>query len=304
MSKRILLIIVLVMTMLVLSACGGTEPPPTEEPAAEEPAREPAEETTPIPDAYQLAIAGVTSNYDWIPYIEEINGIEMVLVPAGCFMMGSTENQIDDALTACNDEIGNCAREWFENEGPAHEVCFAKPFWIDLTEVTNGYYGSSGRFSGVDRPRETIDWFDASDFCENRGGRLPTEAEWEYAARGTDALIYPWGNSWNNVNAVFGADSTADVGSKPVGASWVGALDMSGNVWEWVADWYDKDYYSLSPELNPTGPSSGNRRVLRGGSWGINVDSHYLRSANRGGANPALTDHGGGFRCVLPFTNS
>jgi formylglycine-generating enzyme required for sulfatase activity len=217
------------------------------------------------------------------------DGVEMMLVPAGCFEMGSTRLSRD--------------------EEPVHRVCFEEPFWIDRYEVTNGQFAAfNGRaatasyFSGNERPREQITWSEASDFCESRGARLPTEAEWEYAARGPDAWVYPWGDGWIADNVVWGGNSggqTANVGSKPEGASWVGAEDLSGNVWEWVADWYDVDYYGTLADgvVNPTGPASGEYRVLRGGSWDYPHSGIY-RGAIRDNRIPLNRTYYLGFRCV------
>jgi len=139
---------------------------------------------------------------------------------------------------------------YYDDERPAHEQCFAEPFWIDVYEVTNEQYGSYREMQGADRPREMITWFEAATHCESRGARLPTEAEWGYAARGPDSLIFPWGNElaaasvnfcdincmpvapWAELSSDDGYRTTAPVGTYPQGVSWVGALDMSGDVWE------------------------------------------------------------------------
>jgi formylglycine-generating enzyme required for sulfatase activity len=232
----------------------------------------------------EIACTGVTANADWTPYTEEINGVEMALVPAGCFQMGS-ENGSDD-------------------EKPVHKVCFDAPFWLDVTEVTQAQFSKFGGqaaqasyFSGDTLPREQIAWAEADAFCQKRGARLPGEAEWEYAARGPDGLVYPWGNTFVADNVVYSGNSsqTAAVGSRPGGASWVGALDLSGNVWEWVNDWYGT--YQLTDQVNPTGAGSGTYRVLRGGSWNFNDD--YTRAANRTGYTPDGRYFNDGFRCSL-----
>jgi formylglycine-generating enzyme required for sulfatase activity len=230
--------------------------------------------------------------------MREFHGVQMALVPAGCFMMGSEDG--------------------YGDEQPVHEVCFHEPFWIDVYEVTNEQYGSSGNWSGDDLPRESVDWFEAVAHCESRGARLPTEAEWEYAARGPDGLIYPWGDEFNcrlgnfddetRYNSYIiegrkGCDgfiATAPVGSFPDGASWVGALDMSGNVEEWVADWHDSGYYDRSPRDNPGGPDSGETRVLRGGSW-FDFDANFLRAAFRPFAFPVGRSDYFGVRCALSY---
>jgi formylglycine-generating enzyme required for sulfatase activity len=158
------------------------------------------------------------------------------------------------------------------DERPEHEVC-VETFWIDVYEVTNAQFGSQGNFPGDNRPRENLTWFEARDHCAARGGRLPTEAEWEYAARGPDSLLYPWGSEMNADNLVFDQNSnneTADVGSKPGGMSWVGAHDMSGNVFEWVSTIYRPyPYDPTDGRENPDDTTSP--RVYRSG-WGSYID--------------------------------
>jgi hypothetical protein len=222
--------------------------------------------------------APVTSNAEWTPVIQEFDGVEMALVPAGCFMMGE--------------------------DGKGGEQCFEAPFWIDVTEVTNAQYGSSGRWSGDNLPRERVDWFDAVAHCEARGARLPTEAEWEYAARGPDGLVYPWGNEFVPDNVVYAGNSggrTADVGSRPGGASWVGALDMSGNVWEWVSSVYEPYPYDPTDgrEVDASSDSSS-ARGLRGGSW-LDGFSNLLRGASRDRGNPSVVVGLDGFRCARSY---
>lgn len=248
---------------------------------------------------------GVASNNEWTPYTATINGVEMVLVPAGCFMMGSSDVEVDYALQLYLESAGLAGqREWFEDEQPQHQQCFDAPFWMDKYEVTNAQFrqlnGQAGRDSAWtedNRPREIITWLEARDFCESRGGRLPTEKEWEYAARGVDSLVFPWGNEFVAENVVFGYNSnneTVAVGSRSGGASWVGALDMSGNVWEWVSTVYNEQYpYSDSWESNIY---INNVRGLRGGSW--NSDTTGMRAADRNGGNPNSEDHRIGLRCI------
>lgn len=258
------------------------------------------------------------SNADWQPYItvQSFDGVAMVLVPAGCFTMGSTDEQIEDAI------LFDRPREWFDAEQPAHEICFDTPFWIDLTEVTNAQFGSSGRWEGDQLPREMVSWDEAGAHCESRGARLPTEAEWEYAARGPDGLVYPWGDafdgsrlnfcdancvypwgvddstegpSWKDTSVDDGYARTAPVGSYPEGASWVGALDMSGNVWERTSSlyWWDYPYDADDGRENPDGADF---RVVRGGSWVEAAD--LLRSAYRSNRFSTSIYNDVGFRCA------
>jgi formylglycine-generating enzyme required for sulfatase activity len=127
-----------------------------------------------------------------------------------------------------------------------------------------------------------ISWHEAEAFCRFIGKRLPTEAEWEKAARGTNGRKYPWGDQWDASRANSGESKlgkTVAVGSYPMGVSPFGVHDLAGNVWEWVQDWYDMGYYQRSPERNPLGPSTGQTKVLRGGAWYVN--SSFMRAAGR-----------------------
>lgn len=252
--------------------------------------------TTPTPDPLQVVFIPVARNFtgsnaDWTPYERDFDGVTMVLVPAGCFMMGSTGGQ--------------------EDEQPVHEQCFDAPFWIDRTEVTQadferlgGVNANGSCFDGDNRPVECITWFEARDFCALRRTRLPTEREWEYAARGPDNLTYPWGNTWNENNAVWDGNSngqTANVGSRPAGASWVGALDMSGNVWEWASSLYQSYPYDAADGREAdTGDRADVWRVVRGGSW-LYAITNFLRAADRGGGNPDYRGNVFGFRCARSF---
>jgi formylglycine-generating enzyme required for sulfatase activity len=233
-----------------------------------------------------LSGSPVTSNSEWTPTSQTFNGVEMVLVPAGCFMMGSEDGA--------------------DNERPVHQQCFNAPFWIDRYEVTNAQFGSTG-CEGVssqpEQPRSCADWFEARDHCGQRGARLPNEAEWEYAARGPDSLVYPWGNEFAADNVVYvenSGDDAADVGSRPGGVSWVGAYHMSGNVWEWVSTIYDEGDYPYPyhwddgrEDLEQTDALRG----LRGGSFLNFGDS--LRAAYRRGRDSDREDGINGFRCAL-----
>jgi formylglycine-generating enzyme required for sulfatase activity len=241
-----------------------------------------------------LAYERIDTNADWTPIMQEFDGVEMVLVPVGCFKMGSIEGDRDEV--------------------PLHEQCFDQPFWIDRYEVSNEQFASlseteacSEASSEPDQPRNCVAWFEAAAHCEERGTRLPTEAEWEYAARGPDALVFPWGIDFDPDDAVYGANSrrqTASVGSRPAGASWVGSLDMIGNVWEWVNTIYDQDQFPYP--FNPDDGRADSRdhdssRVLRGGSF---PDITNIRAANRNYNYPDEAGIGDGFRCARDFDAS
>jgi formylglycine-generating enzyme required for sulfatase activity len=272
---------------------------------------------TPFPIGFQP----VNHNGDWIPLIQEFDGVEMGLVPAGCFEMGSTDEQLDYAMRMCEElrGAGNCQRSFYQVEQPSGHQCFSEPFWIDVYEVTNQQYGSSGAWAGDDLPREQVSWIEAVSHCQRRGGRLPTEAEWEYAARGPDGLTYPWGNDfkrsllnscdssceWNMIGSRIddGYPNTAPVGSYPAGASWIGAMDMSGNVWEWTSSILMEYPYNATDGREETGENTkDSRRVIRGGCW-FHSGASLLRSAARYGILPDAVDALYGFRCVIPETS-
>ena len=250
-------------------------------------------------------VAPVTRNADWQPLSRIYENTTMVLVPPGCFMMGSSEAQIDAAFAQCELNLGSgqCQREWFEKEGPPTRICFAQPFWLDETEVTNAQYGSSSpAFTyRAERPREMVDWFDAQAYCQDRGGRLPTEAEWEYAARGPDGLAYPWGNTFVADNSVYVNNSggrTQGVRERPAGVSWVGAYDLSGNVREWTSSLFMAYPYAATDGREDPNDVT-NPRAVRGGSWFVIPVS--LRATDRTSVGPEIADWNIGFRCVRDF---
>jgi formylglycine-generating enzyme required for sulfatase activity len=248
--------------------------------------------------------------------ITDSKGVTMRFVPAGEFTMGDTTDQ---ALAECQKFRSSCQRDWFINEEPPHTV-YLDAYYMDKYEVTNALYAACVKAgtcpiptkrpikydnnSAFDNYPVFVDWNMANTYCKWRGGQLPTEAQWEKAARGTDGRTYPWGEEIDCNKANYWArdgrggscvgDTTA-VGSYESGKSPYGIYDLAGNVWEWVADWYDATYYQNSPLENPLGPSSGQKRVLRGGAW--NVSNVGARSAYRGGEDPMYLDFFIGFRC-------
>ena len=254
-----------------------------------------------------------------------IDGMQLVYVPAGQFQMGSSSEEIQDAFELCKRYWGNCDLERFHDEQPRHRVIL-DGFWIDRTEVTNRQYRmcvDSGycqepacwrgpQFNAPEQPVVCVSWYQAEAYCEWIGGRLPTEAEWEYAARGPKGVRYPWGNPFvgdrlNYCDATCGRPRSdaewndgqlysAPPGQYPAGATWCGALDMAGNVSEWVADWYGN--YSPDRQVNPTGPSEGFLRAIRGGSWFLTRAE--TRTVWREGLPPSAWFDDLGFRCVMP----
>jgi formylglycine-generating enzyme required for sulfatase activity len=150
-----------------------------------------------------------------------------------------------------------------------------------------------------DHPVTQVTWYGAQAYCQWARARLPTEAEWEKAARGVDGRSYPWGSEPPDCDKAQYGDcggATVPVGSRTAGVSPYGVLDMAGNVWEWVADWYDPAYYGSSPSQNPQGPASGECKVFRGGSWGY--PSAFIRASDRARNRPTYAGFNVGFRCA------
>jgi formylglycine-generating enzyme required for sulfatase activity len=249
------------------------------------------------------------------------DGMTLLCVPGATFQMGAAASDTE-AQT---------------NERPQHPVTLAS-YWIDQTEVTNRQFGlfvqattyqteaeklgSGSTYNGSEwvdtkgafwkqpngpgsdlngkqeHPVVQVSWNDATAYCKWAERKLPTEAQWELAARGTDGRIYPWEKGAPDatlLNFNMNIKDTTAVGSYPKGVSPYGALDMAGNVWEWVSDWYGETYYASSPTNNPTGPTAGEYKVLRGGSW------TYLgmatRASYRNSDFPTYRDYVDGFRC-------
>ena len=246
--------------------------------------------------------------------VEQLETAEMVFVPAGPFVRGSNEGQIAAWTAACG---GGCRNDEFLDEAPQRTINLSS-FFIDRTEVTveqfkefvaaTGYQTTAERkgdpiqytwrqFDAPDRqdhPVRWMSWDDASAYCQWAGKRLPTEAEWEKAARGADGRSWPWGNEWDDGRVPH--NNASAVASYPNGASPYGALGMAGNVWEWVADWYSANYYGAAPDSDPAGPAQTSDKVLRGG--GFNNANWAMRTSHRhlGGPQGYSSDHG--FRCA------
>jgi formylglycine-generating enzyme required for sulfatase activity len=218
----------------------------------------------------------------------------MVFVPGGTYTMGSFSGARD--------------------EQPAHTVTLS-PFCIDRTEVSVASFrtcvdarqcdstAAGAQCNGLsseraDHPINCVTWSQARSLCTSRGARLPTEAEWEFAARSSDERTFPWGNDSPGGNLCWGRDGvgTCPVGAFPSGTSPFGALDMAGNVWEWVEDWYAERYPSEALR-NPAGPAVGRYRVVRGGSWADGVPAR-VRSTRRDWNLPTMTYAYVGFRCA------
>ena len=223
-------------------------------------------------------------------FIAEKDPELMVYVSAGYFLMGSEEGDAD--------------------EQPKHKV-YVDAFYIDTAEVTCARYERFLKETGYpphqmwtpeyDRPDDPVvgvSWYDASAFAKWAGKRLPTEAEWERAARGGQVgKKYPWGDNINKGRTNYDSFGTTPVKSyEPNG---YGLYDMAGNVWEWCQDWYSRDYYKLSPRKNPSGPMLGSKKVIKGGAWYANESA--LRISNRHKSDPTLGSFNIGFRCVKSF---
>jgi iron(II)-dependent oxidoreductase len=247
-----------------------------------------------------------------IPDPKEHNA--MIQIPAGEFLRGTSPQQVKQLLRANPD----WEAESFEREQPQRRI-YLDEYRIDKYPVTNSQYQQflqakdfnsqwlpkywhDNRFNQPNAPVVGVTWHQASAFAEWCGKRLPTEAEWEKAARGVDGRIYPWGNQppdYRRANYDFYIDQPTPVGLYPLGARPDGLMDLAGNVWEWCSDWYDGDYYKSRPTRNPQGPETGNSRVCRGGSWGGWVVNRFnLRCAYRNWDYPSGRGNTQGFRCV------
>lgn len=260
--------------------------------------------------------------------IRPADDMKIIYVPEGEFLIGSDQEEVDFALELCLAYDTNCNLRYFSVELPQHIVQLSS-FWLDKTEVSTSQYNAcvnagtceeiscenSFDLDSDDLPASCVNWNQAAAYCEWAGARLPTEAEWEYGARGIDRRRYPWGDEIDGSRLNYcdancelpkrndavddGYAETAPVGSYPDGASWIGALDMSGNVWEWTADWFGP--YSSEQQVDPLGSDTGDRKVARGGSWHTSAD--HARSALRTYSDPERSIDHVGFRCAMSDRN-
>lgn len=307
---------VVVLLALLVTGCGASpgEPAATKAPATVSPTAAATPAATPV--ASPVRVPGTTRT--------DAHAIEQLWVPGGIFEIGSAEGSASPPVWAGGE---------FRSEHPAHEVTVTRGYWIDTTEVTvaafaafkdAGGYGDQANWSADGwawlqgmgptplpracleqapaEPQVCVTWYEAEAYAHWRGGRLPTEAEWEFAARGPESRIYPWGDEYEPARAnLDGGTGPVAVGSYPDGASWVGALDMSGNAMEWVSDWWSSSYYGKQVRDDPQGPEAGTRKVEKGGWWGPAEDSGAFvgRSAYRHFEDPpTYSDHHIGFRIV------
>lgn len=328
----------------ILPGCAAVESGGTKKPVARTEVSRPAK------------VAPAATGQSRPPTMRGADGADMVLIPAGQFLMGSLPGEVEACRRERIDPV-TCAA-WGAWESPRHRVDL-DAFYIDRYEVTTALFArfvaaagyrttaeregwawawtasgwakadgatwrapsGAGNASRATHPVVNVSWDDADAYCRWAGKRLPTEAEWEKAARGTDGRRYPWGPTWDasRANGAESIRATTPVGRYATGASPYGVHDMAGNVSEWAADWFDAQYYARSPQRNPEGPAGergaarnqlpaanavapapGTVKVLRGGSW--SSFPIVLRAASRRSVPPDWRSVFTGFRCATPPT--
>ncbi len=276
------------------------------QPAAKEvkPGKENRKEAPDMPDDVKKVLAAAqkvekNKNGYWEAFYQD--GIVMVYIPPGEFMMGQTAEEKKWLIDQIGKEKYN---SYYTNELPLHKV-YLEGYWMGKYEVTFSQYDRYCNETKIEKPGDkgwgrenrpviNVSWTEAAAYCQwlsDKTGllfKLPTETQWEKAARGNDQRKYPWGSQEpdkNLANFSVNIGTTTPVGSYPAGASPYGLLDMAGNVWEWCSDWYEAGYYKNSPQKNPAGPNSGSDRVVRGGSW--YSEARNLRCAYRHDYGPS-----------------
>ena len=309
MGMRFQISFVAALTMEVMSACGLSSTPNTPLPPSTPTLLSPTPSNSPAPTKVSTETPTTilahppSASAPGETWTRPNDGMTVIYVPEGRFEMGSEEEDPCSHL----------------DEYPLHTV-YLDAFWIDQTEVTNTQYsrcvevGACASPPTCDRgeltyeepskgnyPVACVSWDEAQNYCAWVGGRLPTEAEWEKAAGGTDGRKYPWGNEFD-LNKCYSLEAEIEgpvpVGNySPIGDGPYGLVDMSGNVWEWVQDWYDIGYYPRASSTNPGGPGGGDNRSVRGGSWygdkcSTCVSYRYYNS-------PRSRSPGVGFRCAV-----
>lgn len=308
-----------------LSELAATETPlPTETPSPT-----PTETPTPTPTATPTSTPTATPDRYPDMIVRDQDGMVMMLIPADTFIMGAAENDFISApderprhevrlsqfymdkyevnveqYAAFLNRLGSYERacDGVDCAWP-NELAGYTSYLIrqDLGDGTVQYYPLTGYAS---YPINHVSWYGAKLYCESVGARLPTEAEWEYAARGTDDRVYPWGNIQPEPGgdlAIFQSESYENlmpVDALPDGASPFGIFGMAGSLWEWTADWYKETWYAESNISNPTGPETGFARVIRGGAWPFNNRADRIRATNRSSLSPDFISSAVGFRCV------
>jgi len=256
-----------------------------------------------------LLSLALTSGAWGTPQNKTISHAGMALIPQGAFEMGSRKSLRELNPVA----IFQADRHMLGPEDPAHELIL-DAYYIDLHEVTNAdykeyieatgpktkpRYWDDSNFNQSNQPVVGVTWKEAQAFCQWKGKRLPTEAQWEKAARGKRPVKYPWGNEEpdkNRLNFNSYVGKTTPVGSYPTGKSDYGVFDLSGNVAEWVQDWHFPEYYLFSPKENPPGPEKGHYKIIRGGNWQNNAED--VRLTYRNATVPKARSKTIGFRCV------
>lgn len=336
---------IVVVTATPDGSAGAQSVAPTTDPQAttvDSVAVEPTAIPTTMPSA-TIAPTTAPTQANVVPEILSAIRSLTVSIPGGTFTMGTTPSEVVQAVEECTTrDAGTCLAAYGEDSYPAHPVELS-PYLIETTEVTfsqyvaflnylgpNSHLNSCAGFPCIETRNDNPDavitfdsanysivetlaehpvygvtWYGAREYCETIGRRLPTEAEWERAARGDDGRIYPWGNTWDNALAKTNRPADAPpgsfpVGSYPAGASPFGVLDMAGNVAEWVSDYYGEQFYaqqaSQGTATNPTGPITGLDKVLRGGSW--NTVPFFTRTIHRQYWDPSDSQRWIGFRCA------